>query len=825
MSLPAFAQDLRHSLRALGRARATTAVLLLSLALGTGANAAVYGALNALLFSAPAGVGTPSRLVDINTSEFSGTAYGQSSYPDFLSVRSGARSFAAIAAIDDNTVENVRLGDAGQSARIAAVSDAYFAALQMTAHAGRLLAEGDTSPDPPEAVLSLRLAAALGGEAKVLGRPLTIGDRQYTVVGLAPARFQGLRAGRECDVWRLMTAPAAADALRGGKAARGDRRLSIVARLAAGVSVRDASDELRGIAEDLAARYPASNRGSIFDPEAVRLLTAVPYSRLDRDAQNQTFLIALVAGGASVLLLASACLNVGSLLLSRAVARRLELAVKVALGATRRRLVRQLLTEAVCVSLAGGVLGLLFAIWTAGAIPALFMAEQAELIDTRLDARMILLTIGVACVAGAIFGVTPALHGTSFPPVTALRADAGGVSANQGGGRLRAFLLTGQVALSTILLLGTALLITGLTRALEGALGAAAKRVAIVSIELPGRFGDPVRGVAARRRLLEHVPTLGGVEAVGWASTLPLGRGNKRPFTIQAGPGEATDTVELETNVVSPDYFRALSLPVVEGRLFDDGDTTLAPAVVVVDEIFARRYLGQKAIGRHIFTASGDELAVVGVVRSGRYRTLQQSPQPTVYFPSTQDYLWRGHLIVRTTVDPAALLRPIADVVEEVGGGATIMIDGTGKRMASTLDAYLNASLAIDRLTTTLVGVCGIVALVMSTIGVYGVMADAVLRRTKEIGLRVALGAGRLQVVRLVSAEALGLAAGGLAAGTLAAVAVSSIARAFVDGVPALEMVTLAAVGVTLTTVTALASIVPLRRALRVHPNIALRAE
>jgi ABC-type antimicrobial peptide transport system permease subunit len=325
--------------------------------------------------------------------------------------------------------------------------------------------------------------------------------------------------------------------------------------------------------------------------------------------------------------------------------------------------------------------------------------------------------------------------------------------------------------------------------------------------------------------LLEHVPTVGGVEAVGWASTLPLGRGNKRPFTIQAGPGEATDTVELETNVVSPDYFRALSLPVVEGRLFDDGDTTLAPAVVVVDEVFARRYLGQKAIGRHIFTASGDELAVVGVVRSGRYRTLQQSPQPTVYFPSTQDYLWRGHLIVRTTVDPAALLRPIADVVEEVGGGATIMIDGTGKRMASTLDAYLNASLAIDRLTTTLVGVCGIVALVMSTIGVYGVMADAVLRRTKEIGLRVALGAGRLQVVRLVSAEALGLAAGGLATGTLAAVGVSSIARAFVDGVPALEMVTLAAVGVTLTTVTALASIVPLRRALRVHPNIALRAE
>ena len=550
----------------------------------------------------------------------------------------------------------------------------------------------------------------------------------------------------------------------------------------------------------------------------MRRITPVGYSQLDPAAQDQVFLIGLVAGGTSALLLASACLNVGSLLLSRAVARRPELAVKVALGATRRMLVRQLLTEGIAVSLAGGALGLLFAVWTARALPALFMIEQAELLDTRLDPRTMLLTLGVACLAGAIFGVSPALHGTAFPPAIALRGDAGGVSTSQGGTQLRALLLVGQVALSTILLLATALLITGLSRALEGALGPTARRVAVLSMELPGRFGDPARGVAARNRLLEQLPSSAGVEAVAWANTLPLGRGNKRPFRIQAETTDVTDTVELETNVVSPDYFRVLSLPLLEGRLFDEGDHTRADPVIVVDELFAHRYLGQKALGRVIADAAGVQLKVVGVVRGGRYRTLQQSPQPTIYYPSTQDYLWRGHLLVRTTGDPATLLAPLSAIVRENGGGSSVL-------RASTLEAHLADSLAIDRIATALVGVCGIVALLMSTIGVYGVMADAVVRRTREIGLRVALGAGRFQVVRLVSMEGLALAACGLVAGIAVAFLARFVARWFVEGVPSLDVVTLAAVAGALTTVTAVAAVLPLRRALRVHPNIALRAE
>ena len=339
-----------------------------------------------------------------------------------------------------------------------------------------------------------------------------------------------------------------------------------------------------------------------------------------------------------------------------------------------------------------------------------------------------------------------------------------------------------------------------------------------MSIELPGRFGDPVRGVAHRKALLEQVPSLDGVEVVGWSSTLPLGRGNRRQFRIEAETADVTDTVTLETNVVSPGYFRTLALPLVEGRLFDDADTTLAPPVVIVDELLAQRYFGPTAVGRHLIDAQGARLEVVGVVRSGRYRTLQQSPQPTVYFPSTQDYLWRGHLLVRTTRDPATLVEAIGRAAEGVGKGAGILA-------TSTMEAHLSDVLALDRLTTTLVGLCGVIALAMSTIGVYGVMTDAVQRRTREIGLRVALGAGRTQVARLVFKDAVALAAAGVLIGAAVALAGSYLARSFVHGLPSFDVLTLAGVSAALAAVIAVAAILPLRRALRVHPDIALRAE
>jgi predicted permease len=474
--------------------------------------------------------------------------------------------------------------------------------------------------------------------------------------------------------------------------------------------------------------------------------------------------------------------------------------------------------ETCALSLAGGGLGLLLALWTTRALPALFMTEQAELLDAGLDPRIVALTVGVACLTGAVFGAAPALHGTASPAVTALRADPGGVSAHHGSARLRARLVGGQIALSALLLLAAGLLVRSLTHALEGELGSSVKKVAVVSMEMPGRFLDPARGVVYRNTLLERLQKLGGLEAVGWASTLPLGKGNRRQVQIIGDTNDVADTVDLESNVVSPGYFRAMAVPCIEGRVFDEHDTALSAPVAVVDELLARRYFGRSATGRHMVDAHGTRVEIVGVVRSGRYRTLQQSPQPTVYYAASQDYLWRGHVVMRTAGEPTAMLPAIRRTIKEVGEEATILD-------ASTLEKHLADSLGLDRLTTTLVGLCGLIALAMSAIGVYGIMTDAVRRRTREIGLRVALGAGRTQVVRLVLLDAVYLAVTGLFIGGAAAFAIAHVARSMVEGIRPLDVTTVAAATATLAIVVAVAAVLPLRQALRVNPNIALRSE
>lgn len=807
MSLSSLTQDLRHTLRAAARTPGTAAVILLSLGLGTGANAAVYGVMRGLLLAAPPGVQDPSHIVSIFTSEFSGATYGPSSYADYLSVASETSVFAAVAAIDDRAVENVTLGDDSAASRIAAVSDSFFTVLEMQAHSGSVL-PAPSATSAVAAVVSFPLAEGLGGAASAVGKALVIADRSYTVVGVTPPRFRGLQVGRECDVWIPMGAP---------PVTRGDRHLAIVARLASGAGPRTAEDALRRLSDDLAATHPQTNRGNKDRADAPRRITPVPYSPLDPSAGDQVRLIAVVIGGAAGLLLTSACLNVGSLLLSAALARRGEVAIKMALGATRERLMRQLLTEALFLSFTGGALGLLFALWTSTAIPALFMVEQAEQLDTGLDAGAMLWTVGLATLAGVLFAIAPAVQGTSASPVAALRADAGGISAARGS-RLRVWLVGGQIALSTALLLATGLAVSSLSQALDGGLGSTTKRVAFVSVELPGRFGDPLRGIAFRDTLIERLVSLTGVEAVGWASKLPVSRGSKQVFRLEGGSADVTDTVELETNVVTADYFRALSLQCVEGRLFEARDGVRAPPVAVVDELVAQRYFGRTAIGGHLIDVKDNRLEIVGVVRTARYRTLQQAPQPTIYYPASQEYLYQGHALVRTSGDPAMLLPSLDAAVSEAGQVDKLL-------QTSTLDAHLADALAVDRLITTLIGVCGLMALAMSAVGIYGVMNDTVRRRTREIGLRVALGARPLQVGRLVFAESMWLASLGSVSGLTAAFVGTTAARLFLYGMPPLDLRTVAAVVFALAVVVGLAAIVPLRRALRVNPIIALRDE
>jgi putative ABC transport system permease protein len=805
-----FINDLKDTIRGLARAKGLTFFLLVSLALGTGANAALYGVVDALLFRGPAGVADASGLVDVYTSQLNGMPYGHFSYPDYLSLKAANTSLVTVAAMDD-AMETVRVGLLAQRVRVARVSEEFFPALGLSAHVGRLLDADDAVETPGGAVISFALWDLLGRGDGIAGNALRVNERDYPIVGIAPPGFRGLHVGSTCDVWIPLDASIAAGD-------RGDRRLSVIARLDPGGRLELVQPALDRLASSLAAQYRDTNRGTLTSPEDPRRMTAIAYSRVDPGAKGQASAIGAIILGATTLLLVSACINAGSLLLSRSVARRRELAVKLALGASRGQLVRQCLTEGLLISLAGGALGLLCAFWTAGAIPALFAPEHAEMLDTSLNARIVMLTIAVSCVAGALFSVAPALHAMKSAPIDALRADAGGVSDANGRTWLRGALVVAQVGLSTVLVIATSLLVQGLAQALRGDFAFAARNVGIVVVNTPGGTADPARGLAYQAEVVGQLRTVQGVAVAGWVGTLPLGKTNRRELRIEAGRPEVTETVELDTNVVSTGYFQVMGIPLVEGRFFDEGDTGLAPPVVIVNELFAARYFAGPVAGHRLRDSQGAALTIVGVVASGKYRTLQDAPEPLVYYPLAQDYASYLHLIVRTSRDPATVIPRVRELLREVDRAAGVV-------RSSTLESHLSQALAVEKMTTTLVAVCGLIALILAAIGVYAVMADAVQRRTREIGLRIALGARWTQILRLVFGGALTLTLSGVLVGSCASILLARTMQTAVYGLPPVDAFTLTAVPAALAVVVIAAAMMPTRRALRVSPTIALRVD
>ena len=800
--------DVRSAARSVSRAKTLTAILLITLGIGTGANTAVFSVVDALLFRAPSGIAEPERLVSIFTSQYDASPYGPSSLRDVRSVAAGASAFVAVAAFDDHLRTNVRLDNFVQFSRVAAVSEQFFSALALAPHTGRLPSPREIAEDAAVAVVSFDLWHSLR-RSDVSGTWLSLKGREYLVVGVAPAGFRGLHALRPTDVW-VPLAPASSS--------RGDRRLRVVARLHEGRTIESANGQLAVVARQLADTFPESNRGTRVDADVPRRLTAIAYSPLDPGSRAQTSVIAAVVAGAVVLLLVSACLNAGTLLLSRGFARRRELAVKMALGAARRRLMRQLLIESLIVAVGGAALGLLFASWTMSVIPSLFSPDHAALLDTTVRPAVMLVAVLAACVAGALFGVAPAFHATSAPAGLALRADSAGISVAHGGTVLRSILVGVQLMVSTVLLLATALLIGSLRGALNRDATFPARNIAIASLEHPGRFQDQVRGVRFHEEALQRLASMPPVTKVGWTSVPPLVSSAGRAFQIQAGVGGLTDAVELELMVVSGDYFAVSGVELVEGRLFDASDHALSDPVAVVDEHLARRYFGARATGHFLVDADGVRSRIVGVVKPRRYRALQDVSRTTVYYPLKQHYQAQGHWLIQTRGEVAPHLLEIDRLLRRVDDRVEI-------QRVIPLDQHLDAALAVERLTTTLVGLCGTLALAMAVLGAYGVMSDAVRRRTREIGLRVALGAAPRQVAHVVLKDLVLVLAAGLASGVGVALIARRMVLMYVAGVPAFDLATLLSAPGILAAIVCLAAVFPLRRALAVSAATALRAE
>jgi predicted permease len=520
---------------------------------------------------------------------------------------------------------------------------------------------------------------------------------------------------------------------------------------------------------------------------------------------------------ASLLVLLIACANVGNLLLARARTREREIAIRLAIGAGRRQIVRQLAIESITLGLAGGIAGALFALWTSDVLPSFFPAEQVRLLDAHVDLRVLTFCLLVSTFASFVFGLAPVAQSLRPTPAVVLRRESTNASEGRAGTRLRRSFVVVQVALAFVLLVGSGLLVRSLRNALDADLGFGTRQAAIVSIDLPADLGS-TRGLAFYDDAVARVQALPGINRVALASAAPLSRGSRRGFRVDGYQPREREDMELFFNVISPDYFSAMRIPLVDGRVFDSRDRGDSTSVAIVNEEFARRYLNGAAVGRRVRDSSGRELEIVGVVHASAITAPQTPVTPVVYYPLAQAYVPGVRLIASTSVDPASTLEPIATAIKGTTSGIAVF-------RPSTMTGLIDEALAGDRLTASLVGACGALALLLAAVGVYGVIAYSVAQRRHEIGVRIALGASAQHVTRLVLREGLGMTITGAVIGALLSLAATSAISSMLYRVSATDPATFATVPAVLCSISLLAAWMPLRNALRVDPVTALRQE
>jgi predicted permease len=808
--------NLRYSLRQLARAPGFTAIAVLTLAIGIGANTAIFGVVNELLLRPPAHVLDPERIVSIWTSDFSGPPYGTSSYPDYEAFREQRDVMADVAAyglVPGNLVEpeeTVRL-------TIEQVTPNYFDVLGVRAAQGRLLRAGGADDGATVVVLGDTLwRTRFGADPAVVGRTVRINAGTFTVVGVAPGGFEGSqRIFGGVDAWVPLETLAAGRPRR--LAERGSRSLLLLGRLQPGVSLDEARARYAVVANQLLAAYPdewrdVTNRG--------RAITILPESesRVPPELRGAVvgFFGLLLAGFALVLLIC--CVNVANLLLARGAARVRDVAIRVSLGASRARLVRQLMTESVALA-ALGCAGAVLVTYAAARLLARWQPPGDLKLDVGIDWRVLGFALTAAIVAAAIFGLAPALNLTRLGASSALKEGALAVAGSRRFG-LRGALIAAQVSVSLVLLVCAGLFLRSLQQAATVDPGFDADNVVIASFDLRTQGYSEQRGRAFFTELTERLQALPGVRAVTLAQKVPLSGDSGRSRAVIEGyepqPGE---DMEFNNNVVGPEYFDVMRVPLVSGRGFTAADREGAPQVAIVNEAFAARYWpGQDPVGKRLTSFSGaTDIEVVGVARDGKYQTLAEARLPYIYRPFLQRYA-EMTLHVRVARDTDAFLPLLRSEIRAVDSQLPIL------RLASMSSATAFATFP-QRIAATLLGACAALALLLAAVGLYGVVAYAVSRRTREIGIRMALGAGRRAVVRMVLTGSMKVVGIGLAIGFALALAAGRAIQSFLGDVSSADPVALVAAPLVMIACALVASWLPARRAARIDPMKALREE
>jgi predicted permease len=698
----------------------------------------------------------------------------------------------------------------------AIVSGNYFDVLGIKALIGRtFLPEEDRTPNThPVVVIGYGLwERRFGADPNVLGRTITLNEHNFTVIGVAPKDFASPFAGLALDVWTPVMMKDHVARPHFSLTDRGSRWLMVMGRLKPGATVPQAQANIAAIAGHLEQEYPQTNEQM---GVAVYSVMQSPFS-LKQDMRPA--LAILMAAVAVVLLIA--CANVANLLLARATSRRKEIAVRLALGGSRGRLVRQMLTESFVLASLGAALGLAMAFWTARSLAAFLppYASRASF-DTRPDAVVFAFTLGLTVITTLLFGLAPTLHASKQDLVTAMKDNTPTIGRGTRKVNLRHALVVLQVALSMVALISAGLFVRTVREAYKADPGFDPHGVLLASFD-PFLSGyDESRGREFYRRLVERVSAVPGIQSATVARRLPLTAGGIAFATVAIdGYAPAKDEdMRLNYETVGPQYFQTMRIPLVRGRDFNERDQEGAPGVVIINETMARHYWpGGDALGRRLKLAK-DWLEIVGIAKDVKNRSLREAPQPFLYLPLLQDYRSNMILVARTVIEPEKLSQSIRTEVAALDPEIPIFD-------FKTLEEHVGISLFLQRMAATLLSIFGLLALSLAAIGLYGVMAYSVSQRTRELGIRISVGAERRDIFKLILVQGLAISVVGLLAGLVAALAVTRLTANLLYGVSATDPVTFIVIGLLLLCITLLACYFPARRATKIDPMIALRVE
>ena len=808
--------DLRYAVRTLRARPAFTAAAVLLLAIGIGANTALFSLVNSVLLkSLP--VADSDRLVMVYETHQKAAARIPVAPANFLTWRAQQSAFEGIAAFAQ---QNFTLSGAGTPESIAGAraSADLFRVLRANPELGRAFTAAEDQPGQERVVvLGHRLwQRRFDSAAGVIGQTVRLDGNPHTVVGVMPEGVQF--PGRETELW----VPAALDR-ETGMDGMGGRILSTLARLRPGVSLDAARAEMDVIARRMAREDPAFNAGMG--------ATIVPLKEVVIGGFRPVLMLLWAAVGFVLLI---ACANVANLLLARAVARNHEIAVRLALGATRLRLIRQLLTESVLLAVLGGGVGLLLGVWGVDALVALSPDSIPRAHEIAIDGRVLGFTAALSLLTGIAFGLAPALPSSRLSLTASFKDSGRGASVGLGRHRLRSLLVVSETALSLVLLIGAGLMVKSFWHLQTADPGFDPEQVLTLRLELPGaRYPEESQVTAFREELTARIARLPGVAAVGATNALPIsGSGGVKPVHFEGRPLPAAgEAPVVQYRLISPDYFRAMRIPIVSGRDFDRRDGGPAPGVVIINQAMARRFWpDEDPLGKRVSLGGWDDLTgeVIGVVGDVRHWGKDVQAEPEMYWDQAQSWLARGPtlrrhrraltLVVRASGDPDALVRSIRS--EVAGVDAELPVSDI-----KTMEERLGASLAAARFKTLLIGIFAAVALFLAGIGLYGVMSYAVAQRTQELGIRMALGARAPDVARLVVGQGLRLVLGGVAVGLAVALAVTRVLSRLLFEVTPTDPTTFAVLTLLVVGVALLACYLPARRATRVDPMVALRYE